>query len=291
MKLRIAAIAAVLLIGGAAWSLTETALHLPESRRVTSTPSPGYTQIEIRASDGIPLRADFRPGSNGHALVLLHGLGDTRRGMRGFAAYYHEQGFSVLLPDSRAHGTSGGNTITYGVLEAGDLRRWLHWLASTQHARSTAAIGMSMGASVALLALDDPLLRAVIAECPYSSFRAIAYDRAPALFNLPPAAGLALAPLIEPAFLYARLRHGIWLPAADPASTLARARQPVLLIHGLADDRTPPHHSRALYTARPTNTQLWLVPNARHVRASVVQPDEYRHRTLNFLHTFKSSNW
>ena len=64
----------------------------------------------ITAPDGAILRAwTIRPSSpNGDAVILLHGLGDNRIGMTGYAQLFLADGFTVLLPDARAHGTSGG---------------------------------------------------------------------------------------------------------------------------------------------------------------------------------------
>ena len=41
-------------------------------------------------------------------MLLLHGLGDNRVGMTAYAQLLITHGFIVLIPDARAHGTSGG---------------------------------------------------------------------------------------------------------------------------------------------------------------------------------------
>ncbi len=38
------------------------------------------------------------------------------------------QGYSVLAPDSRVQGESGGEFVTYGLLEKFDVMAWAHWL-------------------------------------------------------------------------------------------------------------------------------------------------------------------
>jgi pimeloyl-ACP methyl ester carboxylesterase len=40
-----------------------------------------------------------------------------------YAALLLSRGYSVLLPDARAHGESAGPIATYGVLEAEDIHR------------------------------------------------------------------------------------------------------------------------------------------------------------------------
>jgi hypothetical protein len=59
-------------------------------------------------------------------------LSDNRIGMIGYAELLLSHGFTVLLPDARAHGASGGLMATYGLLESDDIRRWYEWLDSHQ---------------------------------------------------------------------------------------------------------------------------------------------------------------
>src|SRR5713101_2803300 len=63
--------------------------------------------VGIPARDGATLSAwTIRPrNSNGKAVILLHGLSDNRLGMIGYAELLLDHGFSVLMPDARAHGT------------------------------------------------------------------------------------------------------------------------------------------------------------------------------------------
>ena len=70
--------------------------------------------VSISAQDGATLRAWFIAPSHpsGSAVILLHGVADNREGMIGYAALFLRHGYAVLLPDSRAHGESGGAIAT-----------------------------------------------------------------------------------------------------------------------------------------------------------------------------------
>ena len=59
--------------------------------------------VSITAADGVRLAAwFFVPAEhNGGAVLLLHGVGDTRLGMTSHAEYLLRAGYAVLLPDSR----------------------------------------------------------------------------------------------------------------------------------------------------------------------------------------------
>src|SRR5215467_5722933 len=68
------------------------------------------TEASITAADGVVLKGWMtRPARpNGDAALLLHGLGDNRLGMEGYARLLLAHGYVVLLPDAREHGESGG---------------------------------------------------------------------------------------------------------------------------------------------------------------------------------------
>ena len=79
--------------------------------------------VSVVADDGITLHGwSVRPKTtNGQTVVLLHGLSDNRIGMIGYAEMLIIHGYSVLLPDSRGHGASGGDVVAYGELEKLDV--------------------------------------------------------------------------------------------------------------------------------------------------------------------------
>src|SRR5512134_2905848 len=66
--------------------------------------------VEITSAEGVPLRAWVMKPNGGHsdAVMLLHGIADNRVGMLGYAEIFLSRGYTVLLPDARAHGSSAG---------------------------------------------------------------------------------------------------------------------------------------------------------------------------------------
>ena len=240
----------------------------------------------ITAPDGAILRAwTIRPSSpNGDAVILLHGLGDNRIGMTGYAQLFLADGFTVLLPDARARGTSGGPLATYGLLERNDVHQWLDFLQAEEHPRCIFGFAESMGAAQLLQSLDThPHFCAVAAESPFSSFREIAYDRMGQPFHLGPWVGRTiLRPLVEIAFLRARLKYGLDMQQISPEDSVAATSIPVLLIHGELDNNIPVRHSRAIHTRAP-KAELWEVPNAGHCGAISTAPEEFEKRLLIFF--------
>jgi dipeptidyl aminopeptidase/acylaminoacyl peptidase len=275
--------------------LTEKALHIPADRRYTPDRSKAeeiaaatharFSEAAIAAADGALLRGwTFLPSpeqDTGKAVLLLHGAGDTRRGMLGFARFFAQRGFTTLVPDSRGHGVSGGGYVTYGLLEKHDVHRWADYLLGVRPNAQLYGLGMSMGAAILIQSLEtEPRLRSIVAEGSYATFRAAAAERIPRLTGLPP---IFSPPVLSAAFLYARTRYGYDLDAASPLDTLRKAHTPVLLIHGLADDRTAPYQSRLLLDANPNYAELWEVPGAKHTRASEVAKQEFEDRVLRWF--------
>jgi uncharacterized protein len=243
-----------------------------------------WSAVQTRAFDGTILRAwIFRPEQPGRgAVLLLHGVGDSRTGMLGHARYLLAAGYTVLLPDSRGHGISGGDLISYGLSESKDVRTWTQWLSQHEHPAALFGLGESMGAAVLLQSLAHrPGFRAIVAECTFSDFTHIAEDRAGQILRVEPT--WMLLPLVDSGFLYARLRYGLALSEASPIEALRGSDTPVLLIHGAEDHNISPEHSRMVAAARPLHTRLWEVPGAEHVGASVTDPAGFTRAVLGWF--------
>lgn len=237
-----------------------------------------WRPVTIAAADGTRLTGwFFTPAEpNGGAVLLLHGVGDTRLGVTGQAEFLLRAGYAALLPDSRGHGQSGGNLVTYGVEEASDVAQWARWMAAQPGIHRVYALGESMGAAVALQSLAlRPSFRAVVAECPFASFSEIAEYRVAQ--QLP---AFLARPATAIAFWYVRARYRLDVAKASPANALRDSNIPVLLIHGTEDTNIPIAQSRELHSVNPRSTDLWEVAGANHVAAMSVEPQEYRRRVL-----------
>jgi uncharacterized protein len=280
---------AIVLCGLGGVALCEMALHPP---RRPVLPNPTARTIQMPARDGASLRAWlFVPEkSNGDAVLILHGISDSRGSEVGFAQMFLDRGYTVLAPDSRAQGESGGEFETYGLLEAEDLRRWVSWLVEDQHPRRVFGLGESLGGAILIQSLVvEPRFAAIVAECSFSSLDRLARDRVAEGLPVPQEFGRLLgAPLVWTAFLYARLRYGLDFRAASPETAIAQSNIPVLLIHGLKDVKTPPRHSEILAAANRSCAKLWLVPGAGHTGAFRTAPREFQERIFGFFAAYQN---
>jgi hypothetical protein len=108
---------------------------LPNARSISSR-GPGRNRRRLLPSrDGIALDGWLftPPDPNGSAVILLHGVGDTRSGMAVHAGYLLQAGFTVRTPDvvesavspqvgqavlafARSYSSSGPNSVTCEAL-------------------------------------------------------------------------------------------------------------------------------------------------------------------------------
>jgi fermentation-respiration switch protein FrsA (DUF1100 family) len=279
---------AALIIGGAlSFFLTGAVfcmatLHVP--RTLAPTP-PNATEVSIVAADQATLRAWWlRPSkSNENCVLVLHGIADSRAGSIGFAPMFLNEGYSVLLPDSRAHGASEGQFVTYGLLEKYDVIVWADWMKRTG-CRNLYGLGESLGASILIQAAAvKPAFAAIVAESPYADLREIAEYRVRRILTtirMPGFVSVAVAKaVVSSAVFYAKWVDNLDLRQVSPVNAIAHASTPILFIHGLQDFRTPAWNSQKLAGANPQNP-LWLVPNAGHTGAAAEAPEKFHRRVV-----------
>jgi len=251
--------------------------------------------VEITARDGIILKAWYARArvTNGRDVLMLHGVADNREGVANFAAMLLNRGYGVLLPDSRAHGESGGTLATYGLRESDDIHRWVDWLYSGRHSKCVYGFGESMGAALVLDSLTaEDRFCAIVAESPFSTFRSVAYERAALYVRAPTWVGRTLLRLpVEVGMDYAKLRYHLDFDGDSPADAVSHSSTPVLLIHGTDDINILPHHSELIAAQSPTHVKLWEVPGAAHCGASSTHPEMFWDKVLAWFdsHSQKTS--
>jgi fermentation-respiration switch protein FrsA (DUF1100 family) len=245
--------------------------------------------FSIRAPDGALLRGWLvRPipapqnASPLDLVLLFHGVADNRVGVIGQAEFFLRAGYGVLMMDSRAHGESEGTFATYGWEERDDVRAIVAALGEEAHPRCIFALGVSMGASIALqAAADEPRIVAVAAESPFSDLREAAYDYAG--FHFSPWIGRTVfRPAVETGLFAAGRKAGFRASDVSAVRAVTSRPFPILLIADGMDTTLPPRHAQAIYDAATGPRQLWSVQYASHASAMGIAPAEYSNRVLSF---------
>jgi len=241
--------------------------------------------FEVKTRDGFDLRGwKIRtPNTTGDWVILFHGVSDNRTGVLGAAELLLRHGFSVVMMDSRAHGMSGGDMATYGWKERFDTVAIVDALYATENVRRLFALGVSMGAAIALQSAGiEPRIEGVVAEDPFADLREVSYDYA----------GLRAWPWLGKTFLrpaalaamYSMSKAGGFNPnEVSPAKAVAERPFAVLLICGTRDTTIPCRHAERIYEAAQGPKELWIVPEAAHASALGQDPVNYEKRVVGFF--------
>lgn len=222
-----------------------------------------YERVHITSFDGLRLSGRYYLNRSGAPLAILcHGYrGTPTRDFCGGADICLSAGYNVLLIEHRAHCSSGGHTISFGVNERRDCLAWTQYAVERFGSGVRIVLaGVSMGAATVLMASALPLpenVRGIIADCPYTSPRAI-------ITEVARQRGLPGAALWPAASLSARVFGGFSPEAADAEEAVKHAKVPILLIHGEADAFVPCDMARRIAAANPALVELHTFPNAGH---------------------------
>ena len=241
-----------------------------------------YEKVKIRSRDGTLLAARYYHVTDGAPVhIEFHGYRSrATTDFCGINTLVRDLGHNTLLVDQRAHGESGGKTISFGIKERLDCLDWINYVLD-RFGKDTKIIlsGLSMGAATVLMASELDLPENVVgimADCPYSSPEEIIKKEC-AKMKLPPSL----------AYPFVRL-GGIIFGGFDPSAATAKDavrknKTPILIIHGEADDFVPCEMSREIIDACASDKTLVTIPLAGHGISYIIDRPKYEGSVEEFL--------
>ncbi len=147
-------------------------------------------------NDGISLHAYYYDNSSDITVIFLHRFSED--GTADFLAgadLYEKYGCNILIPDSRCHGESGGEAVSYGYLESDDLEAWLDYMDETYGEKQYIIWGEGLGASTALFAEAKGYLTGrvsyIVAESSYPSIVTVAKRQISKWYTIPSVPSIA----------------------------------------------------------------------------------------------------
>jgi fermentation-respiration switch protein FrsA (DUF1100 family) len=195
-------------------------------------------RVWITASDGSKVEAWFIPAAGASpahpapAAIFIHGNAELIDHNLSLVERYHDRGFSVLMPEFRGYGRSGGSPSQDAVVTDADA--FYTWLIKRPDVDASRLIfhGRSLGTGVAsqLAALHQPA--ALILESPFTSIASFAWH-----YGVPPI------------FLRSPFRTDKVLP---------KLTCPILILAGRSDEIVPIEHGHKLHELSPTSTMVEL---------------------------------
>ncbi len=243
-----------------------------------------YELVSITSRDGLHLVGRYYHfKDNAPVQILFHGYrSNGRREFSGNNRIAMNMGFNVIVVDERAHGKSGGHTITFGIKERYDCLAWAEYAAQRFGSETPIVLsGVSMGAATVLMASSLPLpknVAGIIADCPYSSpgeiIRKVSRD-----VKLPPY--LSYPFVVIGALLFGKFK--LWETSAVEA--VKHTKIPILLIHGDDDRFVPCWMSKKIYAACKGKAELNIFPGAGHALSYFTDTARYEKIIEVFLKT------
>lgn len=238
--------------------------------------------VTIRTPDGLTLSGRYYHVKDGAPLDIgFHGYrSSAMTDFCGGSELSFQLEHNVLLVDQRSHGKSQGRTITFGIKERQDLLCWVHYAVERFGAEVQIILyGVSMGGATVLMASElelPPNVKAIIADCPYSSPRDII---------LAVGKKMGFSPkLIWPfVVLGARVYGGFDINEVTAESAVRHAKVPILIIHGEADGFVPHDMSRVIQEANPEKVARHTFPGADHGISYLVDTPGYQKIVTEFM--------
>lgn len=238
--------------------------------------------LTIESFDGTKLLGRYYHLKDGAPLeILFHGYRSCSfRDCSGGHALSRKLGFNALVIDQRAHGSSDGITITFGIKEHRDCLCWINY-ANERFGNQTPIIlsGLSMGAATVLMAtgLDLPNnVACVVADSPYSAPCAI-IEKVCADLHYPV---VLCRPFLHlSALLFGHFR----LNACSAKEAVASSTVPILVIHGEDDRLVPYSMSYEIADCCASPAVVVTFPGAGHGLCYITDPLRYEKVVYDFL--------
>ncbi|MGH2543863.1 MAG: alpha/beta hydrolase, partial [Ardenticatenaceae bacterium] len=263
---------------GVAWIGSGRALHPAECESLPSLDEYPQLQsaienVQFDSGDGTRLSGWFIPGQTPKTVLLLHGYRCNRYEMLPHADMLHEAGYSLLLFDFRNRGESGGDAVTLGYHERGDVLGAIDYLKTRPDVDMSGfgVLGISQGGATAILASAETQdITAVASEAPFRSLNSVISQSFEHFIGLP---AFPFAPLTV---WMAERRVGISSEEIVPEREVAAiSPRPILIMHGLDDTTVSPADGEAVYRAAKEPKELWLMPGVTHGDGAEAAPEEY----------------
>ncbi len=240
-------------------------------------------KVEIKSREGIKLTGRFLKHTDAERVVLMfHGWrGRWDQDGAALAKGLYEKKSSILLVNQRAHQTSGGKYIGFGVLERYDCLKWLEYLVqNTNPSLPIYLSGISMGAATVLMTSGLELperVAGVIADCgfttPYEMIRIFAKK----FFK---SKEIEMADAVN---CLCKKKAGYDLKEYSTLEAMKSCSVPVFFAHGTKDMFVPYEMTVQNYEACVSKKKLLSVEGAVHTGSYLSDPQKYMDELAEFF--------
>lgn len=249
---------------------------LPENES-SGDPPDGFIAVTFKTEDGVQLSAWYAAPQNGAVIILVHGAGSGRDGVRSYATLLRDNGFGVLAVNMRGFGDSEGDINRLGWQGTTDIGAAIEYLDARPEAEGLGGLGISMGAEILLGASSTyPALKAVVSDG--ATYRSVDEYR-----SLP-----------ENRSLYRSFTHGVFTfmvgvlsgdEAPDPTllASIEQASNTQFLFIAAGKDNTEIDYNRLFHESTADRSTLWIIDGVGHTGGFDHDPNIYERRVIDFF--------
>jgi fermentation-respiration switch protein FrsA (DUF1100 family) len=240
-----------------------------------------YEDVAVTSGDGLRLVGWWIPPAGKGVVMMVPGYKGHRGQLLAIASLFHQHGYGLLLLTMRAQDASGGELISFGARELGDLDAWLRYVRSRGDvdASDVAMLGVSLGGQMAIrFTATHPVISALVADCAFSSIEDTVQTSVRHFTGLP---AFPFAPMLV---FWMQREAGFRAADLDARPWIARiAPRPVFVMQGGADEVISPSSGRVLYAAAGGPKEFWYEPSLGHAKFFDAMPQEYERRVIGFF--------
>lgn len=226
-----------------------------------------HEEVYLTSFDGLKLHATYFPPNREtdrkRVVICFHGY--TSKGMSDFTGltdYYFRHGYAMLHPDARAHGSSEGEYIGFGCLDRKDALKWIDWVIKKCGGDVEILLhGISMGGSTVLMASGlelPPQVKGIISDCGFTSPKEVFTHVLKTMYHLP------TFPVMQGTELINKRLAGYGMDECNARREVAKAKVPILFIHGSKDTFVPTRMCQEIYDCCSSTKKILIVDGAAH---------------------------
>lgn len=241
----------------------------------------------IRARDGVRLVGHWCPHPEARRIIIaMHGWRSSwDHDFCTISGFWYDNGCSVLYPDQRGQNASGGDYMSFGMLERYDCLEWVNWVVQKCGTDIPVYLaGVSMGATTVLMASEFEMpssVRGILSDCGFTSPEAIWRHVAKENLHLPYSVQHRLVDEM------CRKKIKLSSKSCSTVEILKKAKIPVLFVHGTDDHFVPVEMTYRNYIACAAPKRLFIVPGADHGMSYLEDREGYEDALRNFWRDFE----
>ena len=239
--------------------------------------------IYIKSYDGLNLHAYLIESKKetDKWVITLHGYNGKADNIAANARNFFNEGYNLIVPDLRGHGTSEGDYIGMGWHDRKDILMWIDEILKINPDAKIALHGVSMGAATVMMTSGEESLpdnvKCVIEDCGYTSVWDEFEFLLQTLFRLPS------YPILDYVNVINMSKNGYGLKQASALKQIKKSKTPTLFIHGDKDSFVPYDMLDILYEAAECEKEKLIIEGAAHGDAAFVNPTLYWDTVFKFI--------